>query len=73
MNVEKFIRTLGYIVYVALWSPIIVLLLVFLPIMVVVFGKRMGMSLKECGKWYLVLMKNSIQHDMEFIRTGVWY
>lgn len=73
MTVEKFIRILGYIVYVALWSPVIVLILLVAPIVWPVVFMRAGMTFKEAIKLFGVAMKNSIQHDMEFIRTGVWY
>jgi len=69
MTVEKFIRILGYIVYVALWSPVIVLCVIVLPIWMIIMTKSMTTT------W--TLLKNSfkmgIHHDMEFIKTGVWY
>lgn len=73
MDVEKFIRILGYIVYVALWSPVIVLILLVAPIVWPIVFMRMGMSFKDCYKLFGYAMKNSILHDVEFIRTGKWY
>lgn len=73
MNVEKFIRVLGYIVYVALWLPVIVLVLLVMPIVWLVVFTRAGFGVKECATLYLKALKNSVKHDMEFIRTGVWY
>lgn len=69
MTVEKFIRILGYIVYTILWSPIVVLGLVILPVAyMIMFG-----SIKKGLSVYMMALKNNIRHDMEFINTGVWY
>ena len=73
MAVEKFIRILGYIVYTALWSPVIVLFLLLAPIVWVVTFVRSGMTVREACKFYIQALMNGIRHDMEFIRTGVWY
>ena len=73
MTVEKFIRILGYIVYVILWSPVIVLVLMILPFMWVRMYTRAGFTVKEGIAACAQALKMSIQHDMEFIRTGVWY
>ncbi len=69
MTVEKFIRILGYIVYVALWSPVIVLILIVLPIWVLIKTESLSLT------WQLLKngLKTGIHHDMEFIKTGVWY
>lgn len=69
MTVEKFIRILGYIVYTALWSPVIVLCLIVLPIgyMVTLRSVKNGLSV------YWQALKYNIQHDMMFINTGVWH
>lgn len=69
MTVEKFIRILGYIVYAALWSPVIVLGLVILPVVFIIMFK----SIKEGLSVFRSALKYNIYHDMEFIRTGVWY
>ena len=69
MTVEKFIRILGYIVYVALWSPVIVLISIMLPVWVLIKTESLSLT------WWLVKdgIKTGIRHDMEFIKTGVWY
>ena len=69
MTVEKFIRILGYAVYVALWSPVIVLLVIMLPIWVLFKTKSLSLT------WMLIKdgAKTGIRHDMEFINSGVWY
>lgn len=69
MNVEKFIRILGYIVYVALWSPVIVLISIMLPVWVLIKTESLSLT------WMLLKdgVKTGIRHDMEFIRNGVWY
>ena len=69
MTVEKFIRILGYIVYVALWSPVIVLIAIMLPVWVLIKTKSLSLTctLLKMG------FKSGIAHDMEFINTGVWY
>lgn len=68
MTVEKFIRILGYIVYVALWSPVIVLIAIVLPIWVAIKTKSLSLT------WTLIRdgFKYGINHDMNFIKTGVW-
>lgn len=68
MTVEKFIRILGYIVYTALWSPVIVLGMIILPIVFMIMFK----SIKEGLFVFRSALKYNIHHDMEFIRTGVW-
>ena len=72
MTVEMFIRTLGYIVYCILWSPVLVVLALIMPIVWLVLFTRMGLSVKETMSLYWEALKNNIHHDMEFIRTGVW-
>lgn len=69
MTVEKFIRILGYIVYVALWSPVIVLIMVIMPIWMLIKSKSLSFT------WMLVKdgLKTGFRHDREFIKTGVWY
>ena len=69
MNVEKFIRILGYIVYSLLWSPIVVLGLIILPFVCIIIFK----SIKDGLKMYMRLLKLNIKHDITFIETGVWY
>ena len=69
MTVEKFIRILGYVVYAALWSPVIILGLIVLPIAYMIMIKSIPVG------WtvYMQALKSGILHDMEFIKTGVWY
>mgnify|MGYP003293681351 CR=1 FL=1 len=69
MTVEKFIRILGYIVYVALWSPVIVLGVIILPFVFTIMFK----SIPEGWAVFKMALKSGINHDMEFIKTGVWY
>lgn len=71
-NVEKFIRILGYIVYVMLWSPVIVLALVILPILALYKGLKIGMTVEQITKGYLESLKFSVMHDVNFIKTGEW-
>lgn len=73
MNVEKFIRTLGYVVYVALWSPVIVLIALVAPIVGLIVYMRIGLTFKDAVRALGCCVVNGIQHDMEFIRTGKWY
>ena len=69
MNVEKFIRIVGDIVYVALWSPVIVLISIMLPVWVLIKTESLSLT------WWLLKdgVKTGIKHDMEFINNGVWY
>lgn len=69
MTVEKFIRILGYIVYVALWSPVIVLIAIMLPVWMLIKTKSLPLTRLLLADG----VKTGIRHDMEFIRTGVWY
>ena len=69
MTVEKFIRILGYVVYTALWSPVIILGGIILPIVMMVLLK----SVTDGWALFTQSLKSGIRHDMEFIRTGVWY
>lgn len=68
MTVEKFIRILGYIVYTALWSPVIVLGLIVVPIVLAIMLK----SVSDAWKVYKISLRSGITHDMNFIKTGVW-
>ena len=69
MTVEKFIRILGYVVYAALWSPVIVLALIVLPIAYMIMFRSVPDGLAV----YKTALKAGIHHDVEFIKTGVWY
>lgn len=69
MTVEKFIRILGYVVYAALWSPVIVLGLIVLPIAYMIVFKSIPRGLSV----YMMALKSGINHDKEFIKSGVWY
>ena len=73
MNVEKFIRLLGYIVYVILWTPLLVLIAPISIIAMLVTLKRVGATTKEALQLTGKSFMNSIRHDIEFIRTGIWY
>lgn len=72
MDVEKIIRVLGYIVYTALWSPVIVLALVVMPFVWAAICIRAGWSAKEGFIVYMQALRVGIQHDMNFIQTGKW-
>lgn len=69
MTVEKFIRILGYVVYVALWSPVIVLIAIVLPVWMIIKTRSLSFT------WMLLKdgLKTAFKHDREFINTGVWY
>ena len=72
MNIEKVIRILGYIVYTALWSPLIVLYILIAPIVCVGLSVRTGQSVREAIYKFWDTIKAGFKHDVEFIRTGVW-
>lgn len=72
MNVEKVIRVLGFIVYTALWMPVIVLTLVIVPIIWIAMCIRTGSSVKRCVKRLKNAFVFGVKHDVEFIRTGKW-
>lgn len=71
-NVEKFIRILGYIVYVMLWSPVVIIALIILPILALIQGLKIGMTIKQIAEGYWESLKFSIKHDVDFIKTGEW-
>ena len=68
MTVEKIIRILGYMVYSALWSPVIVLGMIVLPVVFMIMFR----SITEGWAVWKMGLKANIKHDMEFIKTGVW-
>ena len=72
MDVEKIIRVLGYIVYTALWSPVIILTLVVAPIVWLAMFVRAGLPAKDGINACTTALKNSVQHDINFIQTGKW-
>jgi hypothetical protein len=72
MTVEKFIRILGYVVYVMLWSPVIAIILLVMPVIWLRMTSRLGFTMRESMTLYVECMKNSIQHDINFIQTGIW-
>ena len=72
LNVEKIIRVLGYIMYTILWSPFIILVLVFAPIMVLIIGIRNGWKIKDLVRGYFKELKAGFDHDKRFIKTGEW-
>lgn len=72
INVEKVIRVLGYIVYSILWMPVIILAAVVVPIVWLAMSIREGSSVKDAAEQLLQLLKSSIEHDIEFIKTGKW-
>lgn len=68
MFVEKFIRILGYIAYVALWAPVIVLTLIVIPLWVAAKTR----SIPVAGVVIDYGLKAGLNHDRKFIETGVW-
>lgn len=71
-DVEKVIRVLGYIVYAVLWSPVIVILLLVLPVVWLVIFTRAGFTVKEAMQSLFKALKASIMHDVNFLKTGIW-
>ena len=73
LNVEKIIRILGYTLYTILWSPVIILTIIVGPILVCVMAVRNGWVVKDIMReLYIKGLKNGIEHDMNFIKTGEW-
>ena len=72
MNVEKVIRVLGYIVYTALWLPVIVLATVITPVVWIAMYIRAGRPVGEAVDSWRQAFMNGIQHDIDFIQTGKW-
>ena len=72
MDIAKIIRTLGYIVYSILWSPIILLVLVVTLPMWIVIAIRAEQGIKAGLKSWFNALATGIEHDMNFIETGEW-
>lgn len=72
MDVGKIIRILGYIVYTALWLPIIVVTIVAVPLMVLAIDVRVGRPIGESINGIWSMLVESVKHDIEFIQTGNW-
>lgn len=72
LNVEKVVRILGYIMYTILWSPIIIVGLVVVPIVYIAWGIRSGRRIKDIVSDLIRIHKAAIEHDMNFIKTGEW-
>lgn len=72
MDVAKFIRILGYIAYVILWSPVIMLIAVIGPIWMAIICIRA--EIPVINGWQAIYQgfKSGITHDMNFIETGEW-
>lgn len=71
-DVAKLIRILGYIVYVILMSPMILITLIIAPTWLYYEMSQMGATKEEYKHTLKKLFKMSIEHDMNFIKTGVW-
>lgn len=72
LNVEKAIRVLGYIMYTILWSPIIIVGLVLVPIVYIAWGIRSGLEIKQILRDLNRARKVAMDHDINFIKTGEW-
>ena len=72
MDVAKFIRILGYIVYTILWSPVIVLIAVALPIWAIATCVKYDFPMSYAWKWLKEGFWYGVGHDMNFIKTGEW-
>ena len=72
MDVGRIIRILGYVVYTALWLPIIALAIVAAPFMVLAMDVRVGRPIGGSIDGIRTMLTESIRHDIEFIRTGTW-
>lgn len=72
MDVAKLIRTIGYIVYTIIWSPIVILALVSLPIVALALCWGHRITLGVTFKCMANLLKKGYAHDMKFINEGVW-
>ena len=72
MDVAKVIRILGYIVYTALWMPVILLIAVIWPIWVMAICIQNDLPVSSGWRWMGQGLKGSIAHDVNFIKTGIW-
>lgn len=72
LNVEKIVRILGYIMYTILWSPIIIVGLVVVPIVYIAWGIRGGRRIKDIVSDLIRIQKTAVAHDIHFIKTGEW-
>ena len=72
LNVEKAVRVLGYIMYTILWSPIIIVGLVIVPIVYIAWGIRSGRRIRDIVGDLIRSHNAALKHDMHFIKTGEW-
>lgn len=72
MDVKKAMRMFGYIIYVILWLPVIILALVILPITALIKGVKNGMTVTEIAKGYWEAFKFSVKHNAKLINSGKW-
>ena len=72
MNIAKFIRVLGYIVFQIFWLPITVLQYTVGPIVAIGLTVKNGKSVKRCWKQITRTLAEDIAHAIAFIRNGEW-
>lgn len=72
MNVAKVIRIIGYLVYTAIWAPILAIYAIGAPIVCLGLCVRAGRSIKECLTDIWKSQVAAFKHDWQFIQTGLW-
>ena len=72
MRAKQAIRMFGYVLYVTLWLPVIIIALIVTPfVWLRVFGKA-GFTFKESAKAWGKTFMAGIRHDIHYIKTGEW-
>ena len=72
MDTGSFIRFLGYIIYIAVLLPFIILLIVMAPIRWIVVYFKYGLSIAHSTKVLKQTIIEGFKHDVDFIKFGIW-
>ena len=72
LDTGSFIRFLGYIIYIAVLLPFIILLIVMAPIRWIVVYFKYGLSIAHSAKVLKQTIIEGFKHDVDFIKFGIW-
>ena len=66
------IRGFAYLLWVILWSPVVILGLIITPFIWIRVYKQAGLTVRECMAGWTQALINGIKSDLHCIRTGEW-
>ena len=72
LDTGSFIRLLGYIIYMVILLPFIILLIVIAPIRWIVVYFKYGISIAYSAKVLKQTIIEGFKHDVDFIKFGIW-